>query len=538
MSAGIRRLLLIPALLLGGALRFATIVFGIARYLARRLTRVAVALAAATVLAPAAVAGQEPGYRITTPGSPFGIAAGYLYGYQGVEPYTFMPHVRALGGGFTKVYLFWNQIEPEKGRYDWTAVDVMLAQLQSPDEALVSVFSSSMWATQRPSAQLPPSPAKDPGDYYRFVRTLVTHCKGRVRYWQNDAEPANALYWSGTKEEYVAALKLFATAVREADPAAVVVVGGHDGLFTPPGAPGFPFPNQQAGLDFFDYVIKEAQDAFDVFDLRLYADPYTIVPRVEYLRGRLRAQGADKPIFCTEYGGPNLFELPENRKYIPLVASWSQSVTGGGPGQAGGKNPIEELYDNRASLAPQTQMFLQDASPELEAKYQRIQARSLVVRNLFALSAGVQKTVYWYLPATPIAGADRFNLMALMYGKIGLLEVEGKALGKRTVSADAFERMARTLAGVESVAQVALADAPDVFLFRVERGKRGPAYAIWQRRDQFAGEDAPAVSVEIPWTAKKPTAIDALGQAVAVKLEGQRLSLPVSLTPIFLEPGR
>ena len=107
---------------------------------------------------------------------------------------------------------------------------------------------------KRPSALLPPSPAKDPDDYYRFVYDLVKHCKGRVRYWQNDAEPNNPIYWSGTKEEFVAQLKVFHRAVKAADPAAVVVVGGYDGLFGPPGT--HQYPNQQAGLDFFDFVLK------------------------------------------------------------------------------------------------------------------------------------------------------------------------------------------------------------------------------------------------------------------------------------------
>ena len=53
-------------------------------------------------------------FRITMSGSPFGIAAGFLYGYQGVKPYDFMNEVRKLGSGFTKVYLFWNQVEPER----------------------------------------------------------------------------------------------------------------------------------------------------------------------------------------------------------------------------------------------------------------------------------------------------------------------------------------------------------------------------------------------------------------------------------------
>lgn len=48
------------------------------------------------------------------PGSPLGIAWGFLFGYSGTKAETFMPQVREMGGGFTKVYLFWNQIEPEK----------------------------------------------------------------------------------------------------------------------------------------------------------------------------------------------------------------------------------------------------------------------------------------------------------------------------------------------------------------------------------------------------------------------------------------
>ena len=163
------------------------------------------------------------------------IANGFLYGYQGVSAYEFMPTVRRLGAGFTKTYLFWNQVEPKRGTYDWTAVDAFVNQLKSPDEALVGVFSASEWAVTKPSPLLPPSPAKNPDDYYRFIFDLVSHCKGRVRYWQNDAEPNSPIFWGGTKEEFVAELVLFHKAVKAADPDAIVVVGGYDGLFGPPG---------------------------------------------------------------------------------------------------------------------------------------------------------------------------------------------------------------------------------------------------------------------------------------------------------------
>jgi hypothetical protein len=120
-------------------------------------------------------------------------------------------------------------------------------------------------------------------------------------------------------------------------------------------------------------------------------------------------------------------------------------MTKGNDQTAADKNQIEDLYDKMATLAPETQMFMQGCPPELDAKYQRIQARGLVMRNMFALSAGVQKTIYWYLPAFSVSGKDRYNLMALMYGKIGLLEVQDDTLKQRTVTAEAFERLAKHL---------------------------------------------------------------------------------------------
>ena len=152
----------------------------------------------------AGVGGKNPHPGISDP--QIGIGWGFLYGYLGVKPEQYLPQMRELGADFTKVYLFWNQIEPRKGQYDWTAVDAFVDQLNSPEEGLIALFSSSQWATRQSAAMLPPSPAKNPDDYYRFVHDLVAHYKGRVRYWQNDCEPSNPIYWLGTKEEFTAQL--------------------------------------------------------------------------------------------------------------------------------------------------------------------------------------------------------------------------------------------------------------------------------------------------------------------------------------------
>ncbi|CAN5641625.1 hypothetical protein BH11ARM2_BH11ARM2_25360 [soil metagenome] len=476
--------------------------------------------------------------KLSLPGSPLGIAWGFIYGGGGVPAESFMPQVRSLGAGASKVYLFWSQLEPTKGHYDWSALDAYLKQLKSPDEGLISVFASSPWATRTTSLLLPPSPAKDPADYARFIGDLVRHCHGRVRYFENDAEPSNPIYWLGTKEEFVTELKAFSKAVRETDPKAKVVAGGYDGLFNPPPMP--PVPNQQIGLAFFDYVLQNAGDSFDFFDLRLYGNPYTIPGRVDYIHKRMAAFGYQKPILCNEYGGPGFFEFPINRKYFALVNSWSQAIqkpgANGEVGQeASSGNGVADLYKKMDTLDPQTQMFLQNPPPAIQAKFERLQARDVVMRNVLAFSAGVQRTLYWDLWGD---GMAKDSIMSLMFGKVAMMGYEGKKLTVCKPVAEAYARMAGELRGVRSVKRIEVADQPSIYLFEVDRGRRGPLFVVWEQRDTFTGEDAPAKPFEWTWASSKAKAVDALGVSVPVEVSGGKAKLAVSITPIFVEPAR
>ena len=368
---------------------------------------------------------------------------------------------------------------------------------------------------------------------------MVQRYRGRVRFWQNDCEPTNPVFWAGTAEEYVAQLRVFSSAVREADPDAVVVLGGHDGLFRPPElGPGRGFPQQDEGLAFFDHVVANARDAFDLFDLRLYADPYTIVPRVEHMRRRLAALGAEQPIVCTEYGGPGLFEFAENRAHVSLMSTWSAATTttdaaGAPTSDTTSAQRIAALYDQMAMLPPQTQMFMQGCAPELEEKLRRLQSRDLVQRNLLALSAGVPWTMYWELAAAP---GPRDDLMTLMFGKVGLLGPSDDGLCVVSPVAETFARMTSTLGDVSEVARIELVDRPEVFLFRVERRDAATMHVAWERRDPFTGEDSPATQLRIPWDAEVQAvrATDVFGSRVDARMEDGMLRIPLSLTPVYV----
>ena len=486
----------------------------------------------------------------SSPAPALGVAWFFLYGYLGVPASNYLPALRDLGGNFTKVYLFWQQLEPEKDRYDWTALDAFVNQLDTPEEGLVSLFSSSLWATERSAGMLPPSPAKDLREYYQLVFQMVKRAAGRVRYWQNDSEPNNPVYWASTAEKFVEQLRVFYRAVKDADPQAIVVVGGYDGLFVPPNLtplPGqrvAPFPQQEAGLKFFHHVIREAHDSFDVFDLRLYGDAYTITARVEYFKQVLHAVGKDAPIICTEYGGPNFFEFPENRQYVPLINSWMQSIendafASAASPQGHATNRISALYAEMPTLAAPTQMFMQGCSAELEERYHRIQSRSLVMRNLFAFAAGVQRTLYWDLLH---ANGPRDDVMTLMYGKIGLLEPilnaassDASAAFKRCPSAEVFARLTAHFAGFTRVQRHPIADEPNRFVFSIERANRPMLFVFWERRDLFMGETLPPSDFAWPWPDRAARATDLFGKMISVNVSENTLRFPLTIDPLFVE---
>jgi len=179
-------------------------------------------------------------------------------------------------------------------------------------------------------------------------------------------------------------------------------------------------------------------------------------------------------------------------------------------------------------------MFMEGCPKPLEEKFYRIQARDMVMRCVLALSAGVQKTLFWDLWHDT---SKRDDLMHLMYSRQKLLEYENGRLAKELPGATAFRRMAEALKGVTRVRRIEVADHPSLYLFEVTRRDRPPLFVVWERRDTFTGEHAPPTPSDLAWSSKEAHAVDALGQPVVGTVSSGRLRLPVSVTPIFIEPA-
>ena len=492
----------------------------------------------------------EPG------GIRLGVVRGISYGLFG-RPGEFVPQARALGAGLIRAYLYWSQIEPEPGHYRWDTVDALLGQLSGDEELWITLCSSSPWGTRQPTDFLPPSPALDQRAYSGFVRQVVGRCvdrvgAGRGRYWQCDNEPSNTgLLWAGTAAEYVEQLQTMYRAVKEADPAAAVVLGGcgHDVFSSEPGS---------APRQFFDYVAKAGRDDFDLFSVHLYGDLDRIPEYLATARQFMQAHGYLKPVVVGEHAGPQPFEFPDAMAVMQDTfaaafagaagAAGSSGASGATPSQSTGelaeragqdtpeRRAMTALYDRMHSLPPRLQMFLAGCPAELDAKRDRINCRQVVMRTVLALAEGVHRTAYWNLAPEYPGPVDHLQMMHLLIGKLPLLGYRDGDLAVRHPAAETFALLAEKMAGARSVARVT-GDRPGLRAFEVDRPGRGPLLVIWDHRDPFDGEDEPPVEVTWPWPEATATLTDVFGRTWTARHQDGQIRLPVSVTPLFVEPS-
>jgi len=471
------------------------------------------------------------------PGIRLGVVRGISYGLFG-EPGEFVPQARGLGAGLVRAYLYWGQLEPEPGSYRWQVLDTLLEQFDGDEELWLTVCSSSPWGTRQPTDFLPPSPATDQRVYAEFVGRLVRRAAGRVRYWQCDNEPSNTgLLWAGTAAEYVTQLDTFHRAVKEADPAAAVVLGGcgYDVFSSEPGS---------APRQFFDHLAGAGRDAFDLFSVNLYGDIASVPGQLDTARRFMLAHGYLKPVVVGEHAGPQPFEFPGAMAVVQeaFAAAFSEpppaQSTSELAAQAGQETPerraMAALYARMAELPPALQMFLAGCPPQLEAKRQRINRRQVVTRTMLALASGVHRTAYWNLAPEYPGPVDDHQMMYLIIGKLPLLGYTDGKLAERHPAADTFALLAGHLAGAQAVVQADPGDRPGLNVFEIHRPGHHPRLVLWDQRDTFTGEDEPPVAVSWPWPAATATVTDAFGQRHVVRSADGRIGLRVSDTPLLV----
>ena len=214
----------------------------------------------------------------------------------------------ALGAGWVRAFVRWDQVEPAgPGRWDAAQIGGLDEIVNNANargiKVLVVVLGAPSWANGSSDALVPP---RDPADFGRFVGAMSARYHGRIAAWEIWNEPDDAQFWHGavSPAAYAPLLRAAYRAIKDADSAALVLAGASTGN-------DYPFLEglYAAGAgDSFDGVASHTDTACLVNSPDVYYRENGRVGRFSFLGFRethavleAHGQGA-KPIFLTEIG--------------------------------------------------------------------------------------------------------------------------------------------------------------------------------------------------------------------------------------------
>lgn len=242
---------------------------------------------------------QSPGSTELDAESPIGMGL-YLYRWAGnPERIERMNRIAALaqraGIKWTREEFQWQQIEPRKGKLDWSFYDqVVDINLKHGIRVYGLLAYWSNWTK--------PNTPEGIRDYAEWARQVVRHYKGKVKHWEVWNEP-NIFFWTGPKEMYADLLAQTYDAIKAEDPEAVVLGCATSGIDT-----GF---------------IKTTMDKggkFDALSIHPYRGGLNDLDYIRELKDA-RKLGGDKPLWLTEVGFPTqLVSGYSERNQASLVA--------------------------------------------------------------------------------------------------------------------------------------------------------------------------------------------------------------------------
>ncbi len=201
-----------------------------------------------------------------TPVPPPGPVSGLQYGF-GVHLTNWnlsqvFDQVQQAGFGWIRQQVWWADIEPAKGSYNWGFLDQIADTAQQRGvKVLFSVVQAPSWAIAGGGHGMP----SDPRDFGDLLYAMASRYRGRVQAYEvwNEENYAveNGGYVAGPGR-YVELLKVAYTRIKEADPNAIVVCGA----LTPTGVnnPYIAIDDLSYLRQMFEYQGGVILDYFDV----------------------------------------------------------------------------------------------------------------------------------------------------------------------------------------------------------------------------------------------------------------------------------
>lgn len=203
--------------------------------------------------------------------------------------------MKDAGVGIVRMDIIWNDVEPANDRWEFEKYDRILDLLsRSGIKVLALLNYNADWTGQNWND------APDKKLYAAYVRKVVARYKDRIAYWEVWNEPNQDIYWvpQDRMEAYTAVLREAYPAIKQEDPAAVVLLGGLSG---------------DCAASLADVYRHGGRRFFDVVNAHPFQDPHlpTAMERMKAQHAALREvmeKNGDggKPIWFTELGCPGV----------------------------------------------------------------------------------------------------------------------------------------------------------------------------------------------------------------------------------------
>ena len=247
--------------------------------------------------------------------------------------------IAEAGIGLVRVSASWRRLEPEPGRFDFRGLDMRVLGLgRHGISSFLTFESNAAWAVRHADKVKNGTP-RDLDRWRALIRAVVERYDGDgvddapglrlpVRHWQVANEFMSAKNrsggWAGTDDELIAYINAGYAAIKQADPSAIVVLGGLAAYNIDVALKYYrsaPFTVQQRWSESSKTVFDTAafdnpafigpfrarlervlrETRYDMADVHLYGPEDRDPARIDLIRSM-----AGRPVVSTECGGPSL----------------------------------------------------------------------------------------------------------------------------------------------------------------------------------------------------------------------------------------
>jgi hypothetical protein len=212
---------------------------------------------------------------------------------------------------------------PSAGVYDFSSLDTFLAANNNQSRDVIYTFGRTpKWASAQPSAKgVEPgdcAPPTDLKDWDNYVRAIVTHAAGRIKYWELWNEPNLPIYYCGDIPTMVLLAKHAKQVIKSIDPSAQILSPAATTFEGPEWLSSFLAQGGSTAIDivaFHGYRTQKAED---------------ILPLIAKYKAVMKANGVSAlPIWDTEADNKAPQTAEQESAFLAkyFLLQWSEGVS-------------------------------------------------------------------------------------------------------------------------------------------------------------------------------------------------------------------